>query len=78
MITNDRNIINYDEDTPINYNYQGYLGIRKNTNEKIKQRYFELINGQFIAYFKSKEDRLLKGILDLDLIKNIQPLKVLE
>jgi hypothetical protein len=60
-------------------NFSGYLGKASLKLKKAsKERYFTIIGGQFLAYFKSKEQRLLKGIFDLDLITNLQPSKVLK
>ncbi len=52
-------------------NLAGYFSKNslKNPNWS-KERYFTILEGRFLAYFKNKEQRLLKGIFDLDLVKN--------
>jgi len=52
--------------------FSGYFSKRSlNNPNRNKERYFTILEGQFLAYFRNKEQRLLKGIFDLDLITNI-------
>lgn len=58
-------------------NFSGYFSKRSlNNPNRSKERYFTILEGQFLAYFRNREQRLLKGIFDLDLINNITPLGV--
>jgi len=60
------------EEKAIKDNFSGYFSKRSlNNNNRHKERYFTILEGQFLAYFRNKEQRLLKGIFDLDFIKNI-------
>jgi len=53
-------------------NFSGYFSKRSlNNTNRSKERYFMIIDGQFLAYFRNREQNLLKGIFDLDLINNI-------
>lgn len=58
-------------------NFSGYFSKRSlSDNSRSSERYFNIIEGQFLAYFRSKKERLLKGIFDLDLLTNILPIGV--